>query len=174
MIDIETLGRIPGCPILSIGAVEFNPREGVLGRTFYVVADQDQAVWGFKPEAHTRSWWEKQSPEAQAVFFDPHRVSIKDMLALFSVWCKEINDPYFLVWGNGADFDPPILAKAYSMVGYDIPWQPFCIRCYRTIKNLRPDIKIKRHGDEHNALADAIAQAVHLMDIQEQSTLTLA
>jgi exodeoxyribonuclease VIII len=172
MIDLETLGVIPGCPILSVGAVMFNPRSGVLGDTFYVVADQDQAVYGFKSEPRTLEWWSRQSEEARAVFDYPARVSIKDMLALFSTWFKERNDS--IVWGNGGDFDPPILAKAYAMVGYPIPWMPYNVRCYRTIKNLRPDVKIKRHGSEHNALADAIAQAVHLMDIVEQSTLTLA
>jgi DNA polymerase III epsilon subunit-like protein len=37
MIDLETLGRRPGCAILSIGAVEFGPAG--LGRELYIVLD---------------------------------------------------------------------------------------------------------------------------------------
>lgn len=177
MVDLETLGTKPGCPVLSIGAVVFNPREGVLGETFYVVADQDQSQWGLKPSSATIAWWAHQSVEARSIFTDEARVDLRSMLSLFKVWwsdnLRDANDEV-LVWGNGADFDIPILGAAYDAVDLAWPWKPFSGRCYRTIKNLRPDIKIKRHGEHHNALADAIAQAVHLMDIQEGSTLTLA
>ena len=40
MIDIESLGVVPGSIVLSIGAVMFNPyEEGAVGATFYGVID---------------------------------------------------------------------------------------------------------------------------------------
>jgi DNA polymerase III epsilon subunit-like protein len=39
MLDIETLGNRPYSIILSIGAVEFDPRTGNMGNEFYVLID---------------------------------------------------------------------------------------------------------------------------------------
>lgn len=175
MIDLETMGVKPGCAVLSVGAVQFNPREGVLGEQYYGVAQSDQSAYGLKHEPRTVEWWSRAHPDAKRVFIDPTALPLKDALALFAVWYKtHFREEDICVWGNGADFDVPILRAAYDAVDLPIPWPPFSSRCYRTIKNLRPDITIERHGHEHNALADATAQAVHLMDIVRNSTLTLA
>jgi exodeoxyribonuclease VIII len=75
-----------------------------------------------------------------------------------------IPDPKdFLVWGNGADFDLPILSAAYVAAGFGgPPWKPYNGRCYRTLKNLRPDVpRPERRGTAHNALDDAVFQAEH-------------
>ena len=40
MVDLETLGKRAGCPILSIGAVFFDPVEKQLGEEFYVVVNR--------------------------------------------------------------------------------------------------------------------------------------
>jgi inhibitor of KinA sporulation pathway (predicted exonuclease) len=79
-----------------------------------------------------------------------------------------------LVWGNGADFDNPILAAAYRATGISQGWKPYNGRCYRTIKNLAPQVRLVRTGTHHNALDDARAQAQHLLDIVEYTSLTLA
>jgi len=172
MLDLETYGVVPGCPILSIGAQIFDDVNGTLGESFYIAMDSDQSVWGLKSEPQTVLWWEQRSEEAREVLFDPSRVSLRDGLALFCLWLREQDD--CLIWGNGADFDPPILVKALHMLGYETPWRPYSVRCYRTIKNLRPDIKMRSPVVAHHALADATAQAVHLMDIREQTTLTFS
>ena len=39
MTDLETLGKAPGCKILSIGAVMFN--ESGVGRPFYAAINRD-------------------------------------------------------------------------------------------------------------------------------------
>lgn len=68
-----------------------------------------------------------------------------------------------LLWGNGSDFDNVILASAYRSCNLEVPWKFWNNRCYRTVKALRPDIKIHRSGTYHNALDDAVSQAEHLM-----------
>ena len=65
------------------------------------------------------------------------------------------------VWGNGADFDNPILAAAYRRLNMPLPWGAYAGRCYRTLKSLRPDIRLERQGTHHNALDDAVSQAEH-------------
>lgn len=53
MVDIETLGRKPGCVILSIGCVAFD------GKEFYVNIDpfkmKDEGVFHVDPD--TSKWW---------------------------------------------------------------------------------------------------------------------
>jgi len=77
------------------------------------------------------------------------------------------------VWGNGADFDLPILAAAYKAAGGPPPWKPYNGRCYRTLKNLAPSIKLERQGTHHQALDDAVCQAKHLIKIVEHLGITL-
>ena len=44
MIDIETMGKGPRSAIAAIGAVEFNPAGGQLGRSFCTMADLSEAA----------------------------------------------------------------------------------------------------------------------------------
>ena len=54
--------------------------------------------------------------------------------------------------------------RAYQRLPMEAPWTHWNDRCYRTIKGLYGrDIKIERRGTHHHALADAEAQAVHLL-----------
>jgi hypothetical protein len=76
------------------------------------------------------------------------------------------NIPDVRVWGNGADFDNPILAVAYRRTIFSgQPWKPYNGRCYRTVKNQFQDVKLVRTGTHHNALDDARSQATHLVEI---------
>lgn len=44
MIDLETMGKKPNAPIVSIGAVFFNPQSGELGPEFYAVVSLESAM----------------------------------------------------------------------------------------------------------------------------------
>jgi exodeoxyribonuclease VIII len=85
-------------------------------------------------------------------------------LAEFSAWYN-LNAFGLPVWGNGATFDNVILSNAYKAAGLERPWGRFGDRCYRTLKNLHPDVKMHRIGEHHHALADAVTQGLHLVDI---------
>ena len=177
MTDLETYGLEPGCPVLSIGAVVMggisgvasNPQRMLKKHTFYGVAKLDQSAYGLKPNQATVDFWSKQSEEARKVLTDPTASPLPVMLKQFARWLPADAR----VWGNGADFDNPILSAAYRACGLPQPWQPYNGRCYRTIKNLAPSIKLVRQGTHHNALNDAMSQAEHMERIVAALGLSL-
>ena len=160
MLDLETLGTRPGCVILSIGAVKFDGEN--LGDEFYKVIKIDSCKEvGLTTDNDTLAWWAKRSPEARAVFADPNSLALKETLHLFSRFMDGTN----FIWGNGSDFDQPVLDAAYYAAEIRLPWKYWNSRCYRTMKSLLPSIKIERTGTYHNALEDAKSQAAHLIEI---------
>lgn len=179
MIDLETLGTVPGCAIVSIGAVAFNEFE-VEQDGFYMVVKIDNwntlglTIDGLWKDIDTIDWWRKQSDEARAVFEHPHRASLHACLRFLGGYIASYGSPR--VWGNGADFDNPIIAVAADKVGIDPKklWEPYNGRCYRTVKNQYKDVKLVRTGTHHNALDDARSQAQHLVDICRQRGWRLA
>lgn len=44
-----------------------------------------------------------------------------------------------------------------------VPWPHWNDRCYRTLKAMRPDVKMERTGTHHNAVDDATSQARHAL-----------
>lgn len=163
MLDLETLGLRAGCRVLSIGAVEFSPAG--LSAEFYMVLNSDDQDRLFV-DPDTAAWWERQSQSARSVFTDP-KVPTPAGLAAFNEYCASISGVRDLcIWGNGADFDQPILAAVYAMQAPDLklPWQ-WGSRCYRTLKNLRPGLRLERQGTYHNALDDAKTQAKHAVQL---------
>lgn len=173
MVDLETLGTLPGCCILSIGAVAFEPLTGELGPEFYrAVMREGQEEHGLHVSASTLDWWSKQSAEARKVFTDPQAMDLPPALDAFNDYLSQF--PNALVYGNGADFDNPILTLAYNAAETPQGWKAYNGRCYRTLKNLAPEIKLVREGTHHNALGDAISQAKHLCQIAQAKRLVLA
>ena len=164
MIDLETMGNGPTAAIIALGAVEFDPQEYSLGGSFYTTIDlQSSVACGGVMDASTVMWWMKQSDAARGAF-SREGVTLNRALLQFSEWLgkrgKDVR-----VWGNGAAFDNVILASAYRSIGVAAPWEFWNDRCYRTVKNLRTDIRMERTGTHHNALADAESQARHLLAI---------
>lgn len=181
MLDLETVGTRAGCVIRAIGAVTFGINAvgapSIL-REFYLRVDLASCERaGLYIDADTMLWWMRQSREAQAEFCntqDNHALPVAlDSFANWTLLSSNRSDGVFdgEIWGNGADFDLPILGEAYFRCGHSrVPWGNFTGRCYRTIKSQRPDIKIVRSGAHHTALADARAQALHLMAIEAAET----
>lgn len=170
MIDLETLGTRPGCKILSIGAVVFS--ENGLGSEFYTEIKLDSQCELFE-DIDTVSWWNKQSVKAKGTLFNNsiEKPTLKEALISFNTWLKQVSninkygelDVY--IWGNGSDFDNVILIAAYNKLEIIPAWSSFNNRCYRTLKNLIPNIKLVRTGIYHNALDDAKSQAKHAIKI---------
>ena len=169
MLDLETLGTKPGCVILSIGAVCFDQNTG-LGDTFYAeIHGKSCLEAGLTVDPDTADWWEAREPEAKKLLERcgnaKTSTSLGMSLFMFRAWFLDKGQDT-LVWGNGADFDLPILASAYQRCGFGgPPWLPYNGRCYRTLKNLYPGVKLDRTGVHHNALDDARSQAEHAMQI---------
>lgn len=181
MMDLETRGNSPGCHILSIGIIAFDPFATSLDRVFedegfYTVVSRDSCADALLHiDESTMAWWGQQSPEARKVLAEseePGAPSLKEALHDAIIYVQGHCTPRNAkVWGNGADFDNPIINVAARHAGVKLPWQ-WGNRCYRTMKNLHEVLGVEhtapplvRQGTYHNALADARTQATHLWDI---------
>jgi hypothetical protein len=170
MIDLETLGTAAGCTILSIGAVAFDADEDELSEAPYAacILRSSCAAAGLFEDDATISWWMQQDRSVSQILDlareDDFAIPLQEVLADFAMWMSQF-DPDVRMWGNGADFDLPILAAAYRAVRLPVPWKPYSGRCYRTLKNLRRDVALVRIGSLHNAVDDAYSQAAHAIRI---------
>lgn len=167
MVDIETMGTDPYCPVLSIGACRFamDDSEPDDDSLFYQVISLGSCMdLGLKPNPNTISWWMKQSDEAKKIFTDPNAVPLPLALDAFTDWLNSRPDQ---LWGNSARFDCGILEACYKACGKVVPWDHWNERCYRTLKSSpkAKEIELVRMGIHHNALDDAISQAHHLRAI---------
>lgn len=169
MVDIETLGNGNEAVILSIGACLFFPSgQGVDIHTTHrfeaFVKPQSCVDIGLRMDTSTVLWWmEPARGEARDVLMGKmeRAVHIRDALHQFSAWLGKDRP----VWGNGATFDNVILRNAYRLAGIECPWSFWNDRCYRTMKNVVPSVKMQRKGIHHSALWDAVSQAEHLQSI---------
>ncbi len=163
MLDIETMGNNSNAPIISIGAVSFDD-ENVSDRFYTQVNLQSSIDCGGIVDGSTVMWWLQQSEAARIAFkYNEKAPHLCEALHKFSQWFNSVDGDE--VWGNGAMFDNTILGNAYRNNDLEIPWKFWNDRCYRTLKNMYPDIKIERVGTYHNAVDDAESQALHLINI---------
>lgn len=168
MLDLETLGRGPGCRILSIGAVLMTAAIAEAESSeFYLELDPNNQP-GLSIDQDTWSWWQQQEPAVRdRLFNNEGKVGLLEGLKAFGLWLSSTStknqrgDLELCVWGNGSDFDNAILKAAYEAAGLPLPWPYWGNRCYRTLKGLAPDLKLVRLGAHHNALDDARSQAAH-------------
>lgn len=169
MVDLETLDTTETSIILSIGAVLFDVDK--IESTFYVTLFPEQQAQEYKrtisPE--TVIWWIKQSKEAQtAAFLSGGRVHLETALEKFHEWYG--NDPKRPIWSKPAHFDISVLGHAYRQIGMTtLPWLHTSVRCMRTLMKLLPNVKPDAAPTvAHNALDDAVAQALHVQLLLER------
>lgn len=179
MIDLETMGSGPSSAIVALGAVCFDPLTGEIGKTFYCAIDlRDAADNGGVMDPDTVIWWLKQSDEARAAITSNDTVFTRTMLDQFTnfLYSHTTGPKAVRIWGNGSDFDNVILKSTYDRLKVPAPWSFWNNRCYRTLKGLFPQVKLERSGTHHNALDDAMTQAVHAIEIfkvmRGESTIT--
>lgn len=159
MLDLETMGTTPGCAIVSIGAVEFDPPTNALGGEFYrVVSLQSCVDLGLGADADTVMWWLKQSDAARKALSEAPS-DLPEVLHAFRDWYP----PGAYCWGHGADFDAPILGAAYDAYKMARPWGRKVLDT-RTVL-WQADAKMGSHAQAHHALADAKYQAVRIMEV---------
>lgn len=162
MVDLETLGTVADAVILSIGAVKFDIDSDALDNNgFYASVSIDSNLEAKRRiQEDTLIWWLAQDPSAQKVFHEA-KESLRSALISLGDW---IGDGNYQVWSNGADFDLPMLAHAFTQAQIEIPWEFWNSNCFRTYKKLpqAKTVKFAGTGVKHNALADAVNQAKHL------------
>lgn len=180
MVDLETMGSGPDAPIVSIGAVYFDPSTGNTGAEFYQVVSLESSMsFGMKPDASTIQWWLKQSSEARSAILVDEALGLRETLELLADFIAEnaANGSHTVqLWGNGCSFDNVILRRAYALTEtpFSVPfWND---RDVRTIVELgksvgiNPRFDIPFEGDMHNALSDARHQVKYVSAIWQRLT----
>jgi hypothetical protein len=163
MIDLETMGTEVNAPIISIGAVFFDPDIGELGDTFDEAIDLEDAFrWG-KCSGSTVKWWMGQGDEARKRAIRGTQSS-QEAFGKFLRFCARESARSLQPWGNGASFDISMLDYAIPRItGQKMPWMFWNVRDCRTIKEIAngvvADYTNPREGVYHSALDDAIYQA---------------
>lgn len=180
MVDLETMGSGPDAPIVSIGAVYFDPSTGNTGAEFYQVVSLESSMsFGMKPDASTIQWWLKQSSEARSAILVDEAMGLRETLELLADFIAEnaANGSHTVqLWGNGCSFDNVILRRAYALTE-----TPFAVpfwndRDVRTMVELgksvgiNPRFDIPFEGDMHNALSDARHQVKYVSAIWQHLT----
>nr|EET2455560.1 exonuclease [Escherichia coli] len=172
MIDLETMGKNPDAPIISIGAIFFDPQTGDMGPEFSKTIDLETA--GGVIDRDTIKWWLKQSREAQSAIMTDE-IPLDDALLQLREFIDENSGEFFVhVWGNGANFDNTILRRSYERQGSPCPWRYYNDRDVRTIVELGKAIDfdartaIPFEGERHNALDDARYQAKYVSVIWQK------
>lgn len=173
MLDIETMGNNTNAAITSIGLVVWDNKHTY---EFYKEINLESSVKaGARMDVSTILWWMKQNDNARSIYkyndkADPLKNVLVDLSDFVKHVCRTTEDVVPLkLWGNGVAFDNVILRNSYEL--FDDLVCPFAFwndRCYRTLKNLYPHIKLERVGTYHHALDDAISQKNHLESILKE------
>ncbi|EMK7297410.1 3'-5' exoribonuclease, partial [Escherichia coli] len=172
MIDLETMGKNPDAPIISIDAIFFDPQTGDMGPEFSKTIDLETAGGVIDRDVIKR--WLKQSREAQSAIMTDE-IPLDDALLQLREFIDENSGEFFVqVWGNGANFENTILRRSYERQGIPCPWRYYNDRDVRTIVELGKAIDfdartaIPFEGERHNALDDARYQAKYVSVIWQK------
>lgn len=162
-LDLETLDIRPSAVVLSIGAVRFNRHErdsfdGIKedeDRCFYAkLPIQAQIDLGRTISASTINWWMEQNVMAKRVFAESENPKA---FREFQKFCRGAQQ----IWGNGSNFDNVILRSLFEDLNIEFPTPYYTDRDLRTLQDAAQIGKPRApKGIEHNALDDAIYQAI--------------
>ena len=185
MIDLETMGTKHGSPILTIGAVLFDPHEqdnvhSLESRSFLRrvdIADAFTNSNGADPE--TLKWWLQQDDAAIKALVEGETVTLRQALLDFRNYCvdrnAELERKFFpnwsgfpvacIVWAKAPDFDCKMMEAAAAFCGEKFPFMFYQYRCVRTLQDLAwpngpNDVPKFAAGTLHDARADAVNQAL--------------
>lgn len=169
MVDIESLGTNPDCPVISIGAAWFDIKTKTIGPTFKMVCsleDQIDTRTRFVDSA-TLKWWLQQNNAARQIFKDGAKPT-KEVLETFRHWImttagagtKSQTAKKCFPWGNSNSFDLVILESIFKDYGVITPWNYYSQRDLRTFKEfVAKGAKVEKLlGTNHDCLDDAINQ----------------
>jgi len=187
MIDIETLGTVAGSPVVTIGAVLFDPcscdsSEELVRRGLNIRIDLSDTIDKSKGvEGGTIRWWFEQEDAAIKALVGDDAVPVVEALQTLNRYCNErgsfVNKEFFeglsdmpkssTFWAKDPDFDMVLLRYYYEQEREKLPWAYTACRSVRTIQDLawpdpvdRPEFDIP--GVAHDARWDAIHQAMRI------------
>ena len=164
MLDIETLGTSPSTVVLSVGAVKFDPfSKQDPGPGFYMKLNVDQQIARERTvDQATLDWWQQQPAEVrQEALSDDDRVDLDQFYKEFNRFLVGARD----IWAQGPVFDIVILENLYRSMSWPTPWNFWQIRDSRTLFSVHGDPRDKNRSSLHNALADAVDQALAVQQV---------
>ena len=116
MLDLETMSLASNAAIVSIGAVQFDLKEGKLGAEYYRNIDLASSVeYGLDMDPNTVMWWMQQGDEARAALAGG-TLDLRSALRNFNDWLDSLQIPWGerRIWGNGAAYDNVVMKNAYK------------------------------------------------------------
>lgn len=188
MIDIETLGTVAGSPVVSIGAVLFDPyscddAQVLVDRSLLIRLDISDAIkYSIGVEGGTIRWWFEQKDEAIKALVGNDAISVQEALGKLWRYCLErgkfVNEEFFnglsslpkacRFWAKDPDFDMQLMRYYYEHpdIKASMPWKFYQCMSVRTVQDLawpngsedRPTFTVP--GVAHDARWDAITQAM--------------
>ena len=171
MLDLETLGTRPGCVVLTLGAVKFDPYKlDSFGDSLYLRFDVDEQIGlGREVQQDTLDWWSKQDPAVrEEALGDSDRVSLETVTKQLNKFLVGVED----IWAQGPVFDIVILENLYRQLEKPCPWNYWQIRDSRTLFSVHGDPRVKGRSGHHDALADCIYQAQGVQEIYKKQNIT--
>ena len=189
MVDIETLGTCMGSPVITIGAVLFDPyasdsSQELLRRVFKRRIDiSDSVSLANSVDGSTLRWWFEQDDAAiKALVAGDEPVSAQNAFMDLYQYCHErgkfANEIFFddicdfprtnRYWAKDPDFDMRLMQYYYELpeISAKQPWAFWECRSVRTVQDLAwPEGGPERPefhvpGVAHDAGWDAITQAM--------------
>ena len=170
-IDLETLGKKPGAPIVAIGLAAFCRKTGEVAPLMFNTIDLGAAIDHSEGvDAPTLKWWLEQDKGAIDQTFNDDRSRVTLYAAIQQIediWnYLRTGEKGAMPWGNGATFDVSILEAVFDTVGAPAPWGHWEVRDVRTVVdigrtvlNIDPKKDFPFQGTRHNAMFDAAHQA---------------
>ena len=165
VLDLETLGTKPGCPILSIGAAAFDMESEEVDTFYCKLHLMYQSMVGVSES--TLRWWMDQSEAARESAFteDADAQTIYTAHQMFNLWISDMKLKSgfdgISVWGNSSSFDNEILRASYERHCLEDPWGFRADRDFRTLRALYKE-KVPEPefiGIRHHAKYDAMHEA---------------
>lgn len=173
MIDVESFAMEEDAALVGLGVVFFDLQTCTLGPTFSGQIHLATSVaLGGKMDPSTIIWWLGQSEAVRnQVRFGGRDVRL--VMTEFCEWMREHSDPTAVrVYGNSDAFDIGKVEKHLKWLGLETPWFWTNRRCFRTTRNLYPQVEYdpsQKNGEAHDPLVDAVFQAEHLFKIKNRN-----
>lgn len=177
MLDIETLGVLPGSVILQLAALQFDEDTGEVLATFDRKLDRrSQLAAGLVVYESTVEFWKTQPKEVRervGAGTDDTKQSLLDF-ARFLPKAKE--SPVYV---QGASFDFPLLKALYGAFDMGEPWRFWNERDTRTVyaeygldyKEARKVYDRDHTGASHDGVYDCQAQIALLLQARARRTI---
>ena len=156
MIDIETLGRKPGCVVFELAGVEFDRETMEPFDEFRVSIDIDDAERnGLIIEDETWEWWEERG----GIVLGDDPCFFEGAFRRFGAWIEKIAPSR--VWSCGTCFERPMLEHCFGLLDLPLPYKYHQGRDLRTVYDLAFP-HTKREKANHFALDDCHRQIKQL------------